>query len=145
MVCRFTHMQIIANTTERDPVLDEYLAARKAADSANQRLKDAQEKLTAHMAEHQTKTMAVEEDNQRVSITYTQRENVTIDEKGLRKALTAKVYDKYTVKKLDRKAMERAMDDGAVDPMLVGKYVTVSTSTPYLTVRVNEIKEEESQ
>lgn len=97
------------------------------------------------MAENQTKTMALEDDNQRVSITYTQRENVTIDEKGLRKALTAKVYDKYTVKKLDRKAMERAMDDGAVDPMVVGKYVTVSKSTPYLTVRVNEIKEEESQ
>ena len=74
--------------------------------------------------------------------TYVQTRTPIVDEKGLRKALGAKRYDQFTVKKLDRKAMERAMDAGELDTSTVAKFVTEKLSTPYLKFSVSEKKEE---
>jgi hypothetical protein len=62
-----------------------------------------------------------------------------IDETGLRKALTAKVFDRFTKRVLDKKAMEAAMDSGLVNPVTVSKYVSLKPSRPYLEYRVKEI------
>jgi ATP-dependent Clp protease ATP-binding subunit ClpA len=62
-----------------------------------------------------------------------------LDEASAR--LTAKVFDRYTVKKLDRKRMEEAMDTGAIDPVTVSRYVELKPSRPYLEYREKEITE----
>ena len=122
-----------------DPVLQEYLDAKKAHDLAGQRLKQAEAALLVRMQEkHQKSYKHTQPDGSTTTVTYVQRNTVEIDEKGLRRALTAKVFDKYTVKKLDRKAMEAAMDTGAVDPMTVARFVTEKPSQPYLKYTYKE-------
>lgn len=95
------------------------------------------------MEDHREKTLAMSQGGKQYSVTYTQRTNVQINEAGLRKALRASVYDKYTKKVLDRKALEDAMGKGIVDPMLVAKYVTEAPGARYLTFRAKD--EDEAQ
>lgn len=76
------------------------------------------------------------------SATYTQRSTTQINEQGLRKALGARVFDKYTIKKLDRKAMEKAMEEGVVDPTTVAQYVEQVPGKTFLTYRVKEETDE---
>lgn len=129
---------------EPHPIVKEFLAAREAADQANVRLGEAQEKLLIYMAEGQTKTIKwTDAENRIASITYVQNRTPVIDEKGLRKALTAKVFDRYTVRKLDRKAMEAAMDAGEIDPVTVAKFVTEKLSAPYAKFTLTAPKEEQ--
>lgn len=75
------------------------------------------------------------------TVTYVKGERSVIDEKGLRKALTAKVYDKFTEKKLIRRKLEEAMNNGEVDPMVVAQHVTTTPTAGYL--RYTEHNEEE--
>lgn len=84
------------------------------------------------MERNQVKSAVVEDSDLVHRVTFVQREVIKIDEKGLRRALKAKVYDRFTVKKLDRKALEGAMERGEVDPMIVSQYATVEKSSPYL-------------
>lgn len=128
-------MQVIPirkQAVDTNPVLSEYLDARAHADIAQQRLKNATDALTAEMAEHHQKSLSITRDGIKRTVTYTTRSIFKVDEPGLRKALTAKIYDKYTTKKLDQKALEDAMGTGAVDPMVVSKYITTNTSAAYL-------------
>lgn len=89
--------------------------------------------------------MILDEDDTMYRFTYVQPVSVVIDEKGLRKALGARTFDKYTVRKLNRKAMEQAMERGEVSPMVVAKYVTEKPSQPHLkySVKVHTEKEDE--
>ena len=84
------------------------------------------------MAERHQKSYKVMDGEKVRTVTFVQQERTQIDEKGLRRALTAKVYDKYTIKKLDRKALEEAMGTGEVDPMVVSKYVSPVKGEPFL-------------
>lgn len=88
------------------------------------------------------KSASVARDGVRTSVTYVTRETVHVDEKGLRRALRAKVYDRYTKKVLDKAAMEKAMEAGDVDPMLVAKYCQPVVSKPYLKYTVKDENDE---
>jgi hypothetical protein len=92
------------------------------------------------MQADQRKSFRWTADGQHNSLTYVQKETTYIDEVGLRKALTAKVYDHYTKRVLDRKAMEAAMGTGAVDPIVVSKFVTTKPMKAYLDYRQREDK-----
>ena len=94
------------------------------------------------MKANQRKTVTLESEGRKFTATYTQRTTTQIDERGLRKALTAKVFDKFTVKKLDRKALEAAMGEGAVDPMVVAKFVEQVPGKTYLTYREKDKNDE---
>jgi len=94
------------------------------------------------MEADQKKTISWREGDKIKKLTYVRSTTTEIDEKGLRKALTAKVFDRYTVKKLDKKAMEAAMDTGEVDPVIVSKFVTLKPRKPYLTYKESEVKED---
>jgi hypothetical protein len=90
------------------------------------------------MEKGQKKTLSYEADGKKFSATYTQRTTNQINEAGLRKAMGARTFDKYTVKKLDRKALEKAMTDGDVDPMVVAKFVEQVPGKTFLTYRAKE-------
>lgn len=133
----------------RDPDLDQalegYVAAKADADQALRRLEDAEAKLLALLEAKHRKSATVKLDGLKFSATYTQRTTNTINEEGLRKALTARVFDRFTVKKLDRKALEKAMTDGEVDPVVVAQFVEQVPGKAYLTYRVKEDKDEEPE
>lgn len=123
-------------------LLWEYIDARRAADQALQALNKAEQKLLGFMEHNQRKTYSVSEDGFKFTATYTQRTNTQIDEKGLRKALTAKVFDRYTTRQLDRKALEKAMSDGEIDPTAVAPYVESVPGKKFVTYRMKEDKDE---
>jgi hypothetical protein len=115
-----------------------FVQAKHDADFANRKLEDAEAKLLAMMESSQQKTATWKDGTVKFSATYTQRTTNQINEQGLRKALTAKVYDRFTIKKLDRKALEQAMTDGEVDPMIVAKFVDQVPGKTYLTYRAKD-------
>lgn len=125
----------------QDPVLEEYLDAKAEMARVNERYARAQTALLAQMREKHQKSYKWTRDGETKSVTYVQGERSVIDEKGLRRALTAKVFDKYTDKKLNRKKMEAAMGEGVIDPMVVAKFVSTQPASAYL--RYTEHKEEE--
>lgn len=136
-------MQIARGLTEaeRTTFLD-YIDAKRDADQALSRLETLEHKLLQLMEQNKKKSLGFTIDGVKFSATYTQRTTNQIDEKGLRKALTAKVYDRFTVKKLDRKALEKAMTDGDVDPVIVAKFVEQVPGKTYLTYRSRNEEDE---
>jgi len=115
-----------------NPYLREYLAAKSAFDQAERHLKIKQAELLAQMQADHAKTLTFHGDGTTKQVTYVSRKTYTVDEKGLRRALTAKVFDRYTEKRLNRKALEDAMDRGEVDPVVVARFVSEAESKPYL-------------
>ena len=115
-----------------------YIQAKQDADKAVSRLSDAEAKLLNLMENKKHKTVGFSWGGVKHTATYTQRTTNQINENGLRKALTAKVYDRFTVKKLDRKALENAMTDGEIDPVIVAKFVEQVPGKTYLTYRTKD-------
>lgn len=114
--------------------LAEYLSAKADADRSQSRLSKATNDLIYWMEANRRKTIKTYiNELQTAQITYTQRTSYEINELGLRRALKAKTYDKYTVRKLDRKKLEAAMETGEVDPMAVAPFVAPKPGKPYLT------------
>lgn len=119
----------------------EFLLRRMERDQAQERLDETQNQLMKQMEADQRKSYRWTSDGLTHSISYTQGHTTVIDEKGLRRALTAKVFDQYTKRTLDRKAMEAAMDAGAVDPVTVSRFVTLKPNKPHLALQEKEVSE----
>lgn len=121
-----------------NPLVEEYLRARAARDEAQARLDELSARLIKQMEADQRKSFRWKNRGRSFSLTYVQKHTTMIDERGLRKALTAKVFDRYTKRMLDRKAMEEAMSTGQVDPVTVSRYVTLKPQRTYLEYRDKE-------
>lgn len=93
------------------------------------------------MSEDHQKNYTRVKNGRKYSVTFVQNERVILDEKGLRKALTAKVFDSYTDKVLNKKRLEAAMEAEEVDPMTVSKYVSTVKSNPYIRYSEKEVEE----
>ena len=124
-----------------NPLVDDYLEAKAERDKAQARLDDLGARLIKQMEADQRKSYRWDAHGARHTLTYVQSHTTEINEHGLRKALKAKVFDRYTKRVLDRKAMEAAMDSGEVDRMIVGQYVTLRPNKPHLTYKATEKKE----
>ena len=135
-------MQLI--TEGEQEALINYIEAKKDADRASERLAGAEAALLEQMQEHKRKNLTLASEGLKFSATYTQRTTNEIDEAGLRKALSAPVFDKFTVKKLDRKALERAMSDGDIDPVVVAQFVQQVPGKTFVTYRVKEVEDDEA-
>jgi prolyl-tRNA editing enzyme YbaK/EbsC (Cys-tRNA(Pro) deacylase) len=131
-------MQFNSTSTEAQPQdqqvdeFAEYLLAKADADRAQRRLTIAEQALKDLMAATHAKTLTLDTGDIKHRVTYVTRETHKIDEKGLRKALRARVFDRFTERRLVRSRLEAAMASGEVDPMLVSKYVETVQSAPYL-------------
>jgi hypothetical protein len=125
-----------------DPLVGDYLIARQARDKAQAALDDAQARLMKQMEADQRKTYKFSTGHAAYTVSYVQAHTTVIDEAGLRKALGARAFDRYTIKKLDRKAMEKAMDEGKVDPITVSRYVTLQPNKPHLSLTEKEVTDE---
>ena len=125
-----------------DPLVGEYLVARVERDKAQAKLDEIQSRLMKQMEADQRKSYRWQADGRAFGVTYVQAHTTVIDERGLRRALTAKVFDRYTKKVLDRKAMESAMDAGQVDPITVSRYVTLKPNKPHLALAEKEVTSE---
>lgn len=96
------------------------------------------------MEDSKTKSVKFSDSNGWVNtVTYVRPVRLGIDEQGLRRALTARVFDKYTKRVLDRKKMEAAMESGDVDPVTVAKYVHPESGSAY--VKFSQKKDEHEE
>lgn len=127
--------------TELDPLLFDYMAARHARDDAQAHLDEAQARLMKQMEADQRKSYRWTDEGRAFAVSYVQAHTTVIDEKGLRRALRAPVFDRYTKRVLDRKAMEAAMDAGVIDPVTVSRFVTLKPNKPHLSVTEKEAQE----
>lgn len=126
-----------------NPLVDDYLEARAARDQAQARLDELGDRLVKQMEADQRKSYRWDADGARHTLTYVQSHTTQIDEAGLRRALKARIFDRYTKRVLDRKAMENAIDAGEVDPVVVSRFVRLQPNKPHLTYKVGAVKEEE--
>lgn len=74
---------------------------------------------------------------QGVRATLMKQSEYRFDEPGLKKALGARVWNKLTVAKLDKKKLEAAMANGDVDPVVVAAYAAEKESAPYIRLTEN--------
>jgi hypothetical protein len=123
---------------EPNELVREYLIARAAMDKAQAQLEEAAARLRKQMESDQRKSFRWEKDGIRRSISYVQQYTINVDEPGLRRALRAKTYDRYTKRVLDRRAMEKAMDSGEVDPVVVSRFTSRIAKKPFLTYSEKE-------
>jgi hypothetical protein len=86
--------------------------------------------LAAEMESQQIKTHEVQDGGKIYRATFLQASTPIIDEAGLEKDLGTEVFERYTKRVLDRKALEEGMEHGEVDPFVVGKHVTERKNRP---------------
>jgi hypothetical protein len=118
-----------------------YMVLRQDLEEAQRKMAVITEKLVTEMEEEHAKSFLIHDNEGDHRFTYVRREVPVIDEKGLRRALTARVFDRYTTRKLDRKRLEEAMGTGAVDRMVVAKYVQMKDGDPYIKYTVSNKEE----
>lgn len=126
--------------TDYTSLVTRYVMALENRMQAEQAEAAARRELVEYMEANQRKTVSAETPYGKRKVTYSRSTRITIDEKGLKKAIGAKLFNKFTVRKLDRAKLEKALDEGVVSPNTVSPYVKESYSTPYL--RVTGVKDD---
>lgn len=128
----------IVKTRDQDDLLRRYAEARRAEEESKNARLLLEEELMALLTKEQRKSAETEDGGKTYRVTYVQSETSQIDEDGLRKALGAATFRKYTVERLDRHKLEDGMDAGEVDPIVVGQFVSVKPSKPFLRFTIKE-------
>ncbi len=124
---------MIETRTQDQQLLADYLHAQEVARLADQVADEAKARLMAYMSLHGQKSAAVvDDDGLTYKATYVQRERDVFHENAFRAEVGEEVFNRYTVRKVDKKLIEQAMDTGELDPLLVGKFVTTMKDAPYL-------------
>lgn len=118
-------------------------AARRDVEKMQEAFAKAQRALADYMETHQRKTVKITDEGFLFQATYSRQTSVKIDEDGLRKKMGAKEFDQYTVKKLDRKALEQALDDNEALQLTVAPFVSTTQSEPFIRLTIKEDKSEE--
>lgn len=109
---------------------------RQERDDADFAYRNLQNTLVAHLEAKHQKTATVR--GKKFTVVVTER--TIIDEDGLKKGLGARTWNQFTIKKLDRKKLEQALQDGSVDPVLVAKHSSVKRDTPY--IRISSVEQD---
>lgn len=71
-------------------------------------------------------------------VTVVSATDTKINDKGLRHVLSPEQWEAVTNRKLDRKKLDKLIDNGTIDAELVSDFVTVVQKSPY--VRITELK-----
>lgn len=124
-----------APTTYKDTLAkmtDALKQAKQAVEMAEEWHREAQDQILSLMAAHGTATGTVELDDAKYKVTSVTGERLSIDEPGLRKALSAPVFDKLCQLKLDRTKLELALAEGRIDPLVVAQHTSHLQNRPHV-------------
>lgn len=88
------------------------------------------------MKQHSAKTIETDEGDAFHRFTYVTNRRVMVNEDGLRKVLGDHVFERYTKRAFDRAAMERAIDNGEIDPSTIAPFVEYADSAPFVKFTV---------
>jgi hypothetical protein len=113
-----------------DLLVGSFAELQQAAVEATNAFESVRKTLAAEMEDQQIKTHEVQDGGKIYRATFLQATTPVVDEEGLEKELGSTVYEKFTKRVLDRKALEEAMEHGEVDPFVVGKHITERKNRP---------------
>jgi len=120
----------------------EFEAAKQAESAAIERRQDAQDRVSRLLEQLGAKTRTLEDGDRKVKVTRSTSDYVAnVDEKGLKKAVGAKVWRLITDVKLSQPKLKSAIENGEVDALVASKYLEVKQKKPTITVTV--VKEED--
>jgi hypothetical protein len=121
--------------------VEEYQAAKAAEDQAKTRREDAQDRVATLLEAAGYKTRTVDFGDERFRVTRTASDYVkAVNEKGLKKALGAKVWRLVTDVKLSQPKLKAQIEAGVVDAQLAAMFIETATKKPSITVTL--LKEE---
>lgn len=119
----------------------EYRAAKSVEELAIQRRQDAQDHVATLLEALGNKTRSVEILGVPYRVTRSSAPYVkSVDEKGLKKAVGAKVWRRITDVKFSKAKLEVAIDEGLVDAQTAARFIQIENKKPSITV--TEIKED---
>jgi len=118
--------------------LEELVAEWQIADAALKIAKENFDKKTNDLASHMLlegiKSDLVNVHDKDYKVTVVESERLKIDEDHLIKAIGKRIYNKVSVRKVDKKLLETAIKNGEINPAAISGSVVISKSTPYLRV-----------
>lgn len=91
------------------------------------------------LEEQQLKSSSLQVGQTKWTMSVVTRVTHSFNEQGLRKALSAKTYDKFTEKVLNRTKLKKAVEEGELDPAVVAQYTEEHVSAPFIQVRHKEL------
>jgi len=127
--------------TRRSEALTRFIDAKKAADHAKRELEAAEEELIDALRTAGDKSTSLTEGDKVQRATVVQTETTKIDEDGLRKAVGVKLWNKITVKKVDKAKLTTTIADGEISPELASGFLTVQKNKPYIRYSEGQKKE----
>lgn len=118
--------------TDVDGLIEALAVARGERDLAQQKVTNLERDLIELMESRQQKSVTGNTVFGKFQATYVRRTTVEVDEAGLRKSLGAKVYDKYTDSRLNRRRLEQALEAGEVEVTAVSPFVSEKVGAAHL-------------
>lgn len=119
---------MLEQITPLDMLVAQYRTASRKAEQAAEELRKVREELIAELRNRGVKT----HEHEGLRATMVQTTTYAFDESGLRKSLGVRVYNKLTTAKLDKKKLEKAVEDGQLDPVIVAQYATEKEGAPFI-------------
>ncbi len=113
-----------------DLLVGSFAELQQAATEAQNAFEAVRKTLAAEMEAEQIKTHEVQDGGKIYRATFLQASIPVIDEAGLEAELGTETFERYTKRVLDRKALEEGMENGEVDPFVVGKHITERKNKP---------------
>lgn len=117
-----------------DEMLLSVVQAKKRKEEAEHYYKLQQQSLIEMLESNQQKSATVRDGGKKYKITYVRGERTVIDSDALRKELGTRIFNKYTVRTLDRKKLEEGIARGDVDKVLVSKHMSLLQNAASLRV-----------
>ncbi len=121
--------------TSLDRAIETYRIAKQLAERAQADVEEARDMLVYELEKAGAKSHTYE--GHRATVVKTS--SYAFNESGLKKALGARVFNKMTTAKLDKKKLEAAMEAGDVDPRIVATYATEREGAAH--IRLTESKQ----
>lgn len=110
--------------------IERFREAKHNMEAAELDCADAQDQLIHVMGDQKTSTTTV--DGYRVTVTKVEAVVLVTEEDPLKKRLGARLWDRVTVKKLDKSKLEDAIARGEVDPTVVAQCSKEVPRKPYV-------------
>jgi hypothetical protein len=110
--------------------------AKEALEAAQEAVTVLQNEMLTAMSAQGLASTTVALGDARYKVTMVAGERLEIDEGGLRKDLSAPVFDKLCNLKIDRTKLELAIAEGRVDPVVVASHTTHRHNRPFVKLTV---------
>ncbi len=113
---------------EHDDLLQALVAAKAAQRASEDLVADIQAQLVKIAERDELKTI----EGSTIRATVVTSERIVYNERLLKKALGAKLWNAIRTEKVDPSKLKKELTSGAIDPVIVAQHSMITKSKPYL-------------